>query len=399
MDQAHSTVAAPSLPGFERLVRALLAATAEFGGFDVTYLTVIDWSRRAQTVRYACNVGSEQVAEGHRITCPPELDEQMFLGVTRSNGLPTPQPDSQVARGLGMATYVSVPVVTLSHRLYGTLCGASRVSAAVDDSTVASMQCFASLLSDHMARAETDDATRRTAEAERKLEERSQFLAESEHKLKTHLAVISGWATTLSEQGHRLTSVERASAVEVIRNQADQLGVELQRMLEQARTDIGPIQLEPVEVDIAALVRESARTLNGAAPHHSVECFGAESVIATADRDVLHQVLAHLIDNAVKYSPRGSTVGVSVSKSGQWAVIEVKDCGIGVPEGVDVFAAFERGEDDTVQATHGVGLGLHIVRTLVQAMGGVVSARRNMDGGSTFTVLVPAAVAAVGGGR
>lgn len=399
MDRALAVLKAPSLPSFEKLVRALLAAAADFGGFDVTYLTVIDWTRREQTVRFACNVGRVQVAEGHRITCPPELDEQMFLGVTRSNGLPTPQPDSHVAKGLGMATYVSVPVVTLSHRLYGTLCGASRFTAAVDDATVASMQGFASLLSDHMARAETEDATRRTAEAERQLEDRSQFLAESEHKLKTRLAVISGWATTLSEQGHRLNPIERATAVEVIRNQSDQLGVELQAMLERAQSEIRPIELEPVVVDIGALVRESAHTLNGAAPHHSVECFGAESVLAAADPAVLHQVLAHLIDNAVKYSPRGSTVGASVGRAGRWAVIEVKDCGIGVPEGVDVFTAFERGADDDVQATRGVGLGLHIVRTLVQAMGGIVSARRNVDAGSTFTVLVPAAMASVGSRR
>lgn len=342
-------------------------------------------------MRFAHNVADVQVAEGHQIPCPPELDEQMFLGVTRSNGLPTPQPDSHVARGLGLATYVSVPVVTLSHRLYGTLCGASRVVAAVDDATVASMQCFAALLSDHMARAETESADRRTASAERRLDERAQFLAESEHKLKTHLAVITGWATTLSEQGHRLDATEQRTAIEVIRRQADELGSELQLMLERAESEINPVELEPVDVDVAALVRESSQTLDGAAPHHTVECSGAESVYAATDPAVLHQVLAHLIDNAVKYSPRRSTVAVSVRRAGGWAVIEVQDQGIGIPDGMDLFAAFERGADDTVQTTSGVGLGLHIVRTLVQAMGGIVSARANADCGSTFTVLLPGA--------
>lgn len=394
MDKAQLVLDSPPLSGFERLVRALLAAAADFGGFDVAFLTVVDWSRREQRVRFAHNVGPVEVAEGHAIACPPGLDEQTFPGVTRSNGLPTPQPDGLVARGLGMATHVSVPVVTISHRLYGTLCGASRAAVAVDDAAIAAMQCFAALLSDHMARDDVEEANRHTAEVERTRLDRARFLAESEHKLKTHLAVISGWATTLSEAGHRLSPDERMDAIEVIRRQSDELGTGLQRMLEQAQSEIGPLELEPVEVDVAEVVRASAAALDGAAPHHTVECSGPDSVIAAADAAVLHQVLAHLIDNAVKYSPPGSTVGVSVGRSGRWAMIEVRDQGVGIPEGVDVFAAFERGGDEAVQTARGVGLGLHIVRNLVQAMGGVVSARRNVDAGSTFIVLLPAAAAA-----
>src|SRR5687767_4892417 len=94
MKQDRAAAETPSLPTFERLVRPLLAAAADVGGFDVTYLTAIDWTRREQVVRFAHNVGPVQVAEGHRIACPPELGEQMFPGVTRSDGLPTPQPDS-----------------------------------------------------------------------------------------------------------------------------------------------------------------------------------------------------------------------------------------------------------------------------------------------------------------
>jgi K+-sensing histidine kinase KdpD len=397
MDQAEAVLDRASPTRFERLVRALLAAAADFGGFDVTYLTTIDWTTREQLVRFSCNVGSVEVAEGHRIGCPPELDERMFLGVTRSNGLSAPMPDGHVARGLGLATYVSVPVLTLSHRLYGTLCGASRRPAAVDDSTISAMQCFASLLSDHMARDATVEADRRANAAERMLADGAQFMAESEHKLKTHLAVIAGWATTLSEVGPQLSAAQRGTGIEVIRGQADKLGLALQRMLEQAKAEIKSTELEPVDVDLVALVRTSADTLQGAAPHHSIQCPDTAPIYASADPAVLHQVLAHLIDNAVKYSPRGSTVQVSVGRSRAWAVIEVEDQGMGIPDNVDVFAAFERGADRAVQEARGVGLGLHIVRSLVQAMGGAVSARRNAGAGSTFIVLLPAAEAAPGG--
>jgi signal transduction histidine kinase len=399
MDLVEAVLDPASATRFERLVRALLAAAADFGEFDATYLTTIDWARHEQLVRFSCNVGSLEVAEGHRIGCPPELDEQLFLGVTRSDGLSTPMSDGHVARGLGLATYVSVPVLTLSHRLYGTLCGASRRPAPVDNSTISAMECFASLLSDYLARDATAHADRRAAAAERLLADGAQFMAESEHKLKTHLAVIAGWATTLAEVGPRLSPAERDNGIEAIRGQADELGLALQRMLEQAKAEIKPAALEPVDIDLVAFVQASAKTLRGAAPHHAIECSDTAPIHAAADPAVLHQVLAHLTDNAVKYSPPGSTVRVSVGRYGPWAVIEVEDEGMGLPESLNVFAAFERGADQAVRATHGVGLGLHIVRSLVQAMGGAVSARRNPDVGSTFTVLLPAAEAALEAAR
>jgi signal transduction histidine kinase len=102
-------------------------------------------------------------------------------------------------------------------------------------------------------------------------------------------------------------------------------------------------------------------------------------------------VIAHLVDNAAKYSPADTSIVLSLSGIDGWAVIDVRDHGIGIPDGVDVFAAFTRGDEAAVRGTQGVGLGLHIVRKLVDAVGGKVSAVRNKDVGSTFSVRLPLA--------
>ena len=100
-------------------------------------------------------------------------------------------------------------------------------------------------------------------------------------------------------------------------------------------------------------------------------------------------MLGHLLDNAIKYSPRHAGVNVLASSTSGGIAISVVDEGVGLPDGMDVFEPFKRGHKDLVGATPGIGLGLHIVRNLAEAMGGTVTAETNPRRGSTFTVRLP----------
>jgi len=100
---------------------------------------------------------------------------------------------------------------------------------------------------------------------------------------------------------------------------------------------------------------------------------------------VAYQVLGHLIENAVKYSPTGSTVFVAARRDADDVVIDVTDQGVGIPDDIDVFAPFQRGDTDT----EGAGLGLYIVREIVRAHGGCVEARSTDSEGTTFVVTLP----------
>jgi signal transduction histidine kinase len=214
------------------------------------------------------------------------------------------------------------------------------------------------------------------------------FRAQAEHRIKTSLALISGWAATLDDEWERLGDNRRREGMAIIRRASDDLAEQTSRLLLQTRAELLGFDLQPVDLDVGALLDITAHALNGVSDEHRVvhATAGATTRIRV-DPTALHEVLAHLVDNAVKYSAPGTEIALrALPTTGGEVHIEVADEGMGIPDDVDVFVAFQRGAD---RGTPGVGLGLYIVRNLVRSMGGDVDARRNAGAGSTFTVRLP----------
>lgn len=234
------------------------------------------------------------------------------------------------------------------------------------------------------------DARARADAAEERLRSQTMLLAEAEHRLKTALAVITGWATTLDERWDQLADDRRREGVGIIRRASEGLAEEARRLLDDARDELLTIDAEPVRLDLCAILDVTTAAFGENPTRHAVvHATSGGSVPVEVDPAALQQVLGHLIENAVKYSPPDSRVTVRASVAGDRALLEVSDQGIGIPVGVDLFAPFQRGDD--VHDAPGVGLGLYLVRNLVRAMDGDVDARRDEDGGSTFVVSLPLA--------
>lgn len=214
------------------------------------------------------------------------------------------------------------------------------------------------------------------------------FFAEIEHKVKTAMSVLQGWAITLDERWDRLDDAGRRQAVSVIRRTADSVVQQCEQILEDARLQVTVADIEPEVVDLVAVVRGAAPMAGSGG--HPIVCDSDGPVVARAVPHAVHQIMGHLVDNAEKYSPSGTPVVLRAREEGSWAVLEVVDRGVGIPEGDEqvIFEPFRRG---TQSAVSGAGLGLFIVRKLAEAMGGSVSADRNASGGSTFVVRLPAA--------
>jgi signal transduction histidine kinase len=374
--------------GLAHVIGPLLGALAEVGAFDATYVTAIDWDHRQLQVLHVVNVGDIEVPAGTRFDCPPGLAEQAFLGVTRSNDLPTGQPDSEVARRLGLSSYASVPIITTDHRLFGTLCGASRAARQVTDETVSVMEHFARLIVDQMARDEARRTAQRAGLAEEQLRDRAKFLAEAEHMLKTPLTVLIGFADALDRGGATMPEKDRADAVTAIKRNASLLSGQVNRLLEESMAEVRARDLHPTVIDLRDTIAGTIEAF-GQPPEHELRLAATEPVWASADPEVLHQVLAHLLDNAIKYSPMGTTIELALRRDGASAEIDIRDEGIGLPSDIDVFDAFQRGHDAIATDAPGVGLGLHIVRNLTRAMGGTVTAAPNPGPGSTFKLRLP----------
>ena len=373
----------------EELTRPLLEALAKLAGLECTYLTVFDWARREQEVRYVHRAGDVEIAEGSRLPLPDGVSLEILLGVTRSPAqMPGTHPDSQAAKRLGLRTYVSVPVVLPKHELFGMVCGASRRPHPVGEPVVSVMESFAQIVADHMSRARVAAAEERAERAEEQLRARGLFLAMAEHELKTPLTSLLGAARILRDGGPELGQDQRDVLLDMVIRNALDLSSCVEGLLVEARGDVQSRDLVPVDLDLAEFVEPIARTFDAVGTHR-VRAEVEEGLPAFADPSALHQVLGHLLDNAVKYAPAHGTIRVVGHRTPDGVAIAVVDEGPGLPDGVDVFEAFRRGDNEHIGSAPGIGLGLHIVRNLAGAMGGSVGAAANAEGGTTFTVNLP----------
>ena len=224
---------------------------------------------------------------------------------------------------------------------------------------------------------------------------KSDFVSTVSHELRTPLAAIYGAALTLQRDDVRLEESQRSGLLDVISGEADRLARIVNDILWASRLDSGQMGVAIESCDAARLARQVVAALG----HHTPSA--VRLVIDTAehlppvaaDPDKLRQVLTNLVDNAVKYSPDGGTVTLSVTATGNRIRFRVDDEGLGVPpaEQGRIFEKFFRLDPQLTRGVGGTGLGLYICRELVQRMHGRIWVSSDGRRGSTFTVELPAA--------
>jgi signal transduction histidine kinase len=232
-------------------------------------------------------------------------------------------------------------------------------------------------------------ANRRAADLARM---QADFIAHVSHQLKTPLSLIRA-ATETVEMEHVRKPEKLMQYLGIIRGEATRLSDLVQRILEFSRLQQPPT-LEFEVLDLGPLVRETVqafeRSLAGRRFTFHFELSGPSPWV-TADSAALEQVVANLLDNAVKYSADARDVRVRVGSADGEALIEVIDYGPGIPipERVRIFEKFFRGSAASLHV-NGFGLGLAIVRELVRAHHGRVEVESTPGRGSTFRVVLPA---------
>ena len=223
---------------------------------------------------------------------------------------------------------------------------------------------------------------------------RRDFVANASHELKTPLTAIRGFAERLADA--ELPDESAKYAVEAILGNAKRLGVLVEDLLELSRIESGSVPLRPESIaagELASLLlRELDPRLRSGELEHEVRVEGTGHVLA--DRGALEQVLANLLDNAIKYTPAGGRVVVHLRPAqGGRQRIEVEDSGMGIPRKdlPRIFERFYRVDPSRSRALGGTGLGLAIVKHLVQAMGGQIGVESQFGHGSRFWVELPGA--------
>ncbi|MDT7541446.1 MAG: hypothetical protein QOE33_1350 [Acidobacteriota bacterium] len=238
----------------------------------------------------------------------------------------------------------------------------------------------------------SERAARLSAEANSRLKD--EFLATVSHELRTPLTAIIGW-TQLLRRG--VSDDIGAHALEVIeRNGAAQLHL-VEDLLDVSRIISGKLRLDVQPVDLSSVIDAALDAARPAAAAKGIELratFDAESHTVAGDPDRLQQIIWNLLNNAVKFTPQGGSIEARLARAGSGVEIAIADTGVGIePEFLPyVFDRFRQADAKTTRIYGGLGLGLAIVRQLVELHGGTVSvASEGAQRGTTFTVRLPAA--------
>jgi signal transduction histidine kinase len=213
------------------------------------------------------------------------------------------------------------------------------------------------------------------------------FIRMVSHDLRSPLTSIRGLAQLMQRRGQY-----NAQHVTQLIAQADRMQSLLTDLLEIEQIELGQFPLRPEQIDLVAVVRAC---VDWAAAHGSQHDIGLDlpdgAVRGWWDRGRLEQVCENLLSNALKYTPDGGRIRVSVRQADDAAVIEVHDTGIGIPAEAlpHLFTRFYRVNRDGSQSPSGIGLGLYITRMLVDVMDGDISVATEVGRGSAFTVTLP----------
>ena len=303
----------------------------------------------------------------------PRFEDNVTVNVT---GRSWPIRVFSLGRGFGAVLF---PVMTF--------CGGIAVSVLL----------FALMRVEWRARSDAEKTAEKLRISESELQQASRakddFLAMLSHELRTPMTAIMGWSQLLFAPD--LDEATHASAIDAIQKSSRAQAQLIDDLLDVSRITAGKLRIEPRAIDIGPVVRAAVETVVPAANAKGVRLdvqTPSGPVLVSGDGQRLQQVCWNLLTNSVKFTPRGGTVTVALRTSNHDAAIEVRDTGLGIDADFlpHVFERFRQADSSTSRAHSGLGLGLAIVRHLVELHGGEVFAESGGLGkGSTFRVVLP----------
>lgn len=218
------------------------------------------------------------------------------------------------------------------------------------------------------------------------------FVADASHELRTPVSVIRGEADVALTRER--SAAEYRESLAVVLDESRRLSVLVDDLLNLARADSGRVRLDLREFYLNELLAECCRGYRAQAAERglTLECTAATDLQYRGDEVLLRRLMLNLLDNAIRYTPSGGRITVSLDAADDGIRISVSDTGIGIPaeHTSHVFERFYRTDEGRSRAAGGFGLGLSIVSWIAEAHGGSVACVSQPGRGSTFTVILPA---------
>jgi signal transduction histidine kinase len=282
--------------------------------------------------------------------------------------------------------YAGAPLEVAEGFALGTLCVIDRLPRDLDDNGRAALKTLARQVAAQLQ-------LKRTLARQRQLDQlKSDFVGMVAHDLRAPITVIAGFAELMSRDWHDLTDDERTKYFDLITSNVHNLSRLVEDVLEVAEVDAGKFHLEIQPFDLGRLVEQTVMELSAAHAPRRLEVQVAGGLpTALGDEGRNRQILTNLVTNALKFSPDGADVSISVSVDDSTLAVSVSDRGVGIPaeDMKRLFERFSRLPSSRQAKAKGTGLGLYICKQLVEAQGGRISVHSVPGLGSTFRYTIP----------
>jgi PAS domain S-box-containing protein len=304
----------------------------------------------------------------------------------RDLGADTRSLRSRAAARIGLRVAVGVPLCIAGHIL-GALCVYGDRVEDPEDTLIGLLGGLAAQIGQYVERRRAEELALELART------KDEFLAMVTHELRNPLAVITSTADVLDDEHDDLTPDEQRHHLHVIARNAERLSVMADDLLDLARLESGHLAINPTGTDLCDVIRQSLRAIAPGAENLTITVDLPERLELHADPDRLRQVADNLLSNAIKYTPAGGTVTIAAAAddTGQKITWTVADTGIGIPaaERPRLFRRFYRASTALDRRIPGTGLGLVIVRAIVERHHGTIALADHSAPGTTFVIELP----------
>lgn len=292
---------------------------------------------------------------------------------------------------------IYMPLVA-SGRPLGVLALNQRAAGPLEPDQRHMLETFATQLAialERSAFAEDAATARVTAEAE---QTRNALLSSVSHDLRTPLATIAGSASMLLEANAAIATEQRDGLLRSIADESERMNELVGKLLDMTRLESAGFALRLDDYPLQELAGAALTRLETRLANHVVTTDLPADLMVRVDGTLIEQVLANLLENAAKYTPRGSTIRIAATRDAAVVRVEVIDDGPGLPRGTEqaIFEKFSRHRPAADRT--GVGLGLAICRTIIRLHGGEIGAENLAAGGARFWFTLPAAASPIAAG-
>jgi PAS domain S-box-containing protein len=231
------------------------------------------------------------------------------------------------------------------------------------------------------------------AQAEAANQTKDEFLAIVSHELRSPLNAMLGWARVL--RTGNVDEETQKHAIGVIEQSAEMQSRLIEDLIDSARIESGQLRIESRPVDLKPVIQSAVDTVHPTAESKGVEIrteLDTQAGIITGDAERMQQIVWNLLSNAVKFTPKGGCIEAKLQRQDPWVTMTVQDTGRGI-KSADlpfIFDRFRQADRSTTRRTGGLGLGLSLVKNLVELHGGKIKAESAGEGrGASFTIELP----------